>query len=83
MMTTLSSESVTLLRKYRSLGVVWAIFSLCYNIIVWVVVIQVSRVVRQTQIQNIVQDEWIGDGVSDSLGQVSGNFGLYSWCIGR
>ena len=42
-MTSISSESVTLLRKYRSLGVVWAIFSLCYNIIVWVVVIQVSN----------------------------------------
>ena len=38
---TVSAESLSLLRKFRSIGVVWAIFSLCYNIIVWVVVIQV------------------------------------------
>ena len=38
---TVSAESLSLLRKFRSIGVVWVIFSLCYNIIVWVVVIQV------------------------------------------
>jgi len=63
----ISAESLALLRKYRSLGVVWGIFTLCYNIILWVV---------------ITQDEWIGDKVSGAYGEVAGKFGLYSWCIG-
>ena len=38
---SVSAESLALMRRYRSLGVVWAIFSLCYNIILWVVITQV------------------------------------------
>ena len=41
---SVSAESLALMRRYRSLGVVWAIFSLCYNIILWVVITQVSLV---------------------------------------
>lgn len=64
---SVSAESLALMRRYRSLGVVWAIFSLCYNIILWVV---------------ITQDEWLGDRVTGSYGEVAGHFGLYSWCVG-
>ena len=39
---SVSAESLALMRRYRSLGVVWAIFSLCYNIILWVVITQVG-----------------------------------------
>ena len=41
---SVSAESLALMRRYRSLGVVWAIFSLCYNIILWVVITQVRLV---------------------------------------
>jgi len=64
---SISAESLALLRKYRSLGVVWGIFTLCYNIILWVV---------------ISQDDWIGDRLTGSYGEIAGRFGLYSWCIG-
>ena len=30
-----------------------------------------------------VQDEWIGDRLTGSYGEIEGRFGLYSWCIGR
>ena len=30
----------------------------------------------------VLQDEWIGDRITGG-GQVSGQFGLYSWCVGR
>ena len=42
---SVSAESLALMRRYRSLGVVWAIFSLCYNIILWVVITQVGLVI--------------------------------------
>ena len=42
---SVSAESLALMRRYRSLGVVWAIFSLCYNIILWVVITQVRLVI--------------------------------------
>ena len=42
---SVSAESLALMRRYRSLGVVWAIFSLCYNIILWVVITQVRPVI--------------------------------------
>jgi len=62
-----SAQSLSVIRKFRSLGVIWGIFTICYNIIVWVV---------------FTQDEWIGDRITGSLGQVPGQFGLYSWCVG-
>ena len=40
---SISAESLALLRKYRSLGVVWGIFTLCHNIILWVVISQVRQ----------------------------------------
>ena len=40
---SIPAESLALLRKYRSLGVVWGIFTLCYNIILWVVITQVRQ----------------------------------------
>ena len=48
---SISAESLALLRKYRSLGVVWGIFTLCHNIILWVVISQVrqSQYLRWTQ----------------------------------
>ena len=42
---SVSAESLALMRRYRSLGVVWAIFSLCYNIILWVVITQVRPLI--------------------------------------
>ena len=40
---TTSAQSLQAMRKFRSLGVVWGIFSVCYNIIVLVVFTQVRR----------------------------------------
>ena len=40
---TTSAQSLSVLRKFRSLGVVWGIFTICYTILVWVVFTQVRE----------------------------------------
>ena len=64
----------------KAVGVLWGIFSVCYAIIVMVVFTQVSDNQKNLQISAHVQDEWMGDG---NLSKISGNFGLWRWCVDR
>ena len=44
-----SAQSLSVIRKFRSLGVIWGIFTICYNIIVWVVFTQVRDLLVGTR----------------------------------
>jgi hypothetical protein len=72
--------STKFMRNSKAVGVLWGIFSVCYAIIVMVVFTQVSDNHINLQINAPVQDEWMGDG---NLSKISGNFGLWRWCVDR
>ena len=72
--------STKFMRNSKAVGVLWGIFSVCYSIIVMVVFTQVSDNQKKLQINAPVQDEWMGDG---NLSKISGNFGLWRWCVDR
>ena len=65
---SVSAESLALMRRYRSLGVVWAIFSLCYNIILWVVITQV-RLGLIVMVITDHSDDGHSDDATSSCGQ--------------